>query len=96
MAARKGGFRRGTRQIFKKSSREKGKISHRQFFQVLSEGDRVQLMAESAYQNGMYFPRFHGKFGIVEGKQGKCYTVKIQDHNAEKTLIVHPVHLKKM
>ena len=43
----------------------------------------------------MYFPRFHGKIGTVVSQKGRCYTVKIKDGNAEKTLIVHPVHLRK-
>ena len=96
MANRKGGFRRGTRYKFMKPIRAKGKISQRNFFQKLEEGDKVQLKAETAYQKGMYYPRYHGMVGVVEGKSGTCYNVKIKDHNREKTLIVHPVHLRKL
>jgi len=42
-------------------------------------GDKVLLKAEPAYQKAMYFPRYHGKIGIVQGKQGKCYIIKIKD-----------------
>jgi large subunit ribosomal protein L21e len=96
MGKRKGGFRRGTRYKFQKATNEKGKISFKKFFQKLDEGNKVQLKAEPAYQKGMYFPRYHGFFGIVTGKAGECYTVAILDHDREKTLIVHPVHLKKV
>jgi large subunit ribosomal protein L21e len=95
MARRKGGFRRGTRYKFQKDIRQKGKISFREYFQKLEDGDKVKLLAEPAYQNGMYFPRFHGKVGEIMGAQGDCYKVEIKDGGKQKMLIVHPVHLRK-
>jgi len=44
----------------------------------------------------MYFPRFHAKPGIVMGKQGNSYRIKIVDGKKDKVLIVHPIHLKKV
>ena len=96
MVKRIGGARRKTRGKFKKPIRRKGKISILNFFQELKNGEIVQLLAEPAYQKGMYFRRFHGKTGIVNGKKGKCYEILIKDFNKEKKLIVHPVHLKKL
>jgi len=96
MARRKGGFRRGTRSKFKKVRATKGKVSIRSFLQKLTVGDKVKLVAEPAYQRGMYFPRYHGKVGVVVGTSGTCYKVTIKDHRSEKTLIIHPVHLKKV
>jgi large subunit ribosomal protein L21e len=95
LTTRIGGFRRKTREKLKKPRREKGKLSIRNFLQNFSEGDKVQLVAEPAYQKGMYFPRFHGKTGVVKGKSGECYNVAITDEKKQKTLIVHPVHLRK-
>jgi large subunit ribosomal protein L21e len=95
MVKRIGSFRRKTRDKFKKGIREKGKISLTRFLQTLAKGDRVVLKAESAYQKGLYFPRFHGLSGVVQGKQGDCYKVKINDLGKDKVLVVHPVHLKK-
>ena len=46
-------------------------------------------------QKGMYHSRFYGKMGVVKGKKGRCYEVMITDGSKQKTLIVHPVHLKK-
>jgi len=92
---RVGGFRRKTRRKLSKKVRQKGKFSLRRFFQRLSEGDRVYLVAEPSVQKGMYFPRFHGKSGIIDGKQGSNYFVKIKDGSKEKRVLVHPVHLKK-
>lgn len=96
MVMRTGGFRKGTRFKLKKGPRQKGKISLRNFLQRLEIGQKVQLVAEPAYQRGMYFPRFHGKFGTIRGRQGECYNVAINDHKNEKILVIHPIHLKKV
>ncbi|MBD3313159.1 50S ribosomal protein L21e [Candidatus Woesearchaeota archaeon] len=90
-----GGFRRGTRSKLRKGVRNKGKISVTKFFQEFKEGDKVLLKAEPAVQNGMYFPRFHGKTGRIKSKRGRCYEVLIKDIGKEKMLLVHPVHLQR-
>lgn len=95
MAQRIGSFRRKTRQKLSKLKRQKGKISISSYFKELKMGDKVVLKAEPAVQKGMYFPRHHGKIGTVTGKQGSCYIVTIYDKNKQKTIIVHPVHLKR-
>ncbi len=96
MVQRIGGFRRKTRHKFSKHFKDKGKISIRRFLQELKEGEKVLLDAEPAYQKGMYFPRFHSKLAVVKGKRGECYEVQIKDGGNKKTLIVHPVHLRKL
>lgn len=100
MASNIGGMRRKTRYKLKKSVRSKGKFSLKQYFQKLNEGDKVVLKAESSYQKGMFHPRFYGKVGNVVKKLGlkidSCYEVKIMDGNKEKTVISHPIHLKKL
>ncbi|MBI2671091.1 50S ribosomal protein L21e [Candidatus Woesearchaeota archaeon] len=90
-----GGFRRKTRHKLRKNIHERGKISIKKFLQKFDQGTRVYLKADSGYQKGMYFPRYHGKAGIVTGKQGSCYYVKIKDQNKHKILLVHPIHLKR-
>jgi large subunit ribosomal protein L21e len=96
MAKRIGTARRKTRHKLGKSFRQKGKISITNYFQQFKTGDRIQLVAEPAYQKGMYHPRFYGNVGIVMNKKGKCYEVSINDKGKEKTLIVHPIHLKRL
>ncbi|MBI2105638.1 50S ribosomal protein L21e [Candidatus Woesearchaeota archaeon] len=95
MAQRIGRSRRKTRDKLKKHYKQKGKISIRNYLQEFKAEERVILKAEPAVQTGMYFPRFHGKVGIVKGKQGDCYKVKIKDFKKPKILLIHPVHLKK-
>ena len=95
MAKRIGTSRRKTRHIFSKPIREKGKISLRKFFQKFEIGDKVALIAEPGYQKGMYFRRFHNSAGVITKKRGFCYEITIKDINKEKTVIVHPIHLRK-
>ncbi len=96
MAKRIGTFRSKTRHKFKKSIRQRGKISLSRYFQVFNEGERVCLTVEPSVQEGIYFPRFVGKTGLIKKKNGTCYEVSIKDHNKQKTIIVHPVHLKRL
>ena len=96
MATRIGGARRKTRQKFSKNYKNRGKISLRNYLQVLETGDKVALQAETAIQSGMYYRRFHGKIGTVSKRLGSCYEVVIYDMDKEKHLVVHPVHLRKL
>lgn len=90
-----GGSRKRTRYRFKKEIKDRGKIPLTRYFQKLEAGDRVSLIAEPSIQKGMYHPRFFGKTGIIKSKVGTCYEVLINDHKKEKTLIIHPIHLKR-
>ncbi|MBW3021881.1 hypothetical protein KY328_03105 [Candidatus Woesearchaeota archaeon] len=54
------------------------------------------MKAEPAVQKGMYCLRFHGKQGVIKRQVGKCYEVAVKDHNKDKILVVHPVHLKRL
>ena len=95
MVKRIGGIRRKTRYKFRKEKRTRGKISITRYFQSFNAGDRVYLDVEPAVQKGMYHPRFMGKTGVITAKRGRCYEIAINDLGKEKTLIVHPVHLKR-
>jgi len=95
MVKRIGGIRRKTRYKFRKEKRARGKISITAYYRSFNIGDRVYLSLESAVQKGMYHPHFMGKSGIIKGSRGRCYKVVINDLGKEKTLIIHPVHLRK-
>ena len=95
MVTRIGGKRRKTRHKFAKPIRTKGKISLKNYFQTFNAGDRVYLKAEPAVHEGFYDSRFHGKSGLIDSIQGTCYRVIVKDGSKAKTIIVHPVHLKK-
>ncbi len=96
MTTRLDGFRKRTRRKFKKEHGDRGKKSIRDFLQNLNVGDRVCLDVEPAYQKGMYRPKYLGKIGVITGKRGRCYLVKIDDISKPKSLIIHPIHLRKV
>lgn len=96
MGRRKGGYRRKSRKLMRKNVRDKGKVRLSAYFARYKAGDRVALCAEPAVQQGIYHLRFHGKVGTVVAQQGQCYAVAITDGGKPKTLVVHPVHLKKV
>ncbi|MBI4452149.1 50S ribosomal protein L21e [Candidatus Woesearchaeota archaeon] len=96
MVTRKGGIRRKTRYKLRKEKRDRGKISIAKYFQSFAVGDMVSLSAEPAVQKGMYHPRFMGKAGTVKGKRGRCYEISIKDGGKQKTLVIHPIHLKRL
>ena len=81
--------------INRKNQREKGKIKLSNYFQKFKSGERVAVVKELAVQ-----PRFpaklQGRSGVVKGKRGSSYLVKIKDLNKEKDYIIHPVHLKRL
>ena len=95
MVQRHAGIARRARSKLIKNARTKGKVSLRRYFQQLQAGEQVVLLAESSIQRGMYPTRFHGRCVVVNGKQGKCYKVSLEDGAKKKTFIVHPVHLRK-
>lgn len=96
MVTRIGTARRKTRHKFSRKVSEKGKIALSKYFQTFNEGERVGLKINSAVSKGQFFPRFHGKAGIVKGMKGRCYQVEIKDGGKNKVLHVHPIHLVKL
>ena len=95
MVTRIGTKQRKTRHKLSGHYRQRGKIPLSQYFKELKEGDKVALVINANVQQGRFFPRFHGLNGTVMGKKGACYNVQIKDGNKQKTLYVHPIHLKK-
>jgi len=87
------GPRSKTRAKYRKNKRDKGKPNVNKMLQVFHIGNIVHVNVDPSLHQGMPFRRFVGKTGIVTGKQGCCYFVKIHDMRAEKTILVHPAHL---
>ena len=79
-----------------KGVRDRGKMSLSRFFAAFKSGDNVKLIADPTYHKGMFCLRFYGKNAIVQQARGTCYEVTIRDGGKIKTLICHPVHLRKI
>jgi len=81
--------------VNKKSIRSRGKLQFSRYFQELSEGDFVAISREQSIP--INFPkRFQGLTGVVEGKRGKAYIVKLKDGNKDKRILIEAIHLKKI
>lgn len=79
----------------KKDIREKGKLKLSRMFQELKEGDKVIIVKELSIKAN--FPnRIQGRVGIVEGKRGKAYIIRIPGKRKDKIYIIEPIHLKKL
>jgi large subunit ribosomal protein L21e len=88
------GFRSGTRRLFKKGPREKGKLRLSRLLQKYEPGSSVVIKIDSAFQKGMPHRRFHGKTGTVLSKRGRSYVISVMQGNAVKEIIVRPEHLE--
>ncbi len=96
MVKRIGTTQRKTRHKLQLHYRQKGKIPLSKYFQEFQNGEKVGLKMYSSIAHGRFFTRFQGLSGIVAGKKGSCYEVHIKDGGKQKTLFVHPIHLKKI
>jgi len=81
--------------VNKKPVRTRGKLQLSRYFQELNEGDFVAISREQSVPIN-FEKRFQGITGVVEGKRGKAYIVKIKDGNKEKKILIEPIHLKKI
>lgn len=79
----------------KKKIRTKGKIQFSRYFQEFENGERVAIIRELSI-NANFPKRLQGRTGVIEGKRGNVYLVKIKDIKKEKTLLIEPIHLKKI
>ncbi len=90
------GSRRGTRKKLRKKPREKGMPPVTKFLQKFDVGEYVAIKIDPSVHEGMPDPKFQGKTGRVIGMQGKAYLVQVRDGGMTKTLIVSPVHLRRV
>lgn len=78
-----------------KRDRKKGKMQLSRYFQEFDKGDSVSVARELSVQSS--FPeRIQGRTGVVEGKRGRSYVVKIKDNKKDKIFLIEPIHLKKV
>jgi large subunit ribosomal protein L21e len=81
--------------INRKQLRAHGKIKLSNYFKDFKEDDKVAVVMELAVQPK--FPKkLQGRCGVIVGKRGHSYVIKMNDLNKEKTYIIHPLHLRKL
>jgi len=90
------GYRSRTRKLLTKKVRERGSVPRlSQLMAEYKEGDYVVIKINPSVHKGMPHRIYHGKVGIIEGKRGKAYLVKVSLGDKEKEIIVRPEHLAK-
>ena len=90
------GTRQGTRKIMRKKPSERGLIPVTKSLQEFEKGEKARIKIEPSIHKGRPHRRFHGKTGVIDGKQGNAFVLKVKDGGKEKTVIARPEHLKKI
>ena len=88
------GYRSGTRRLFKKEPRERGKIRLSKLLYEYQPSNRVVIKIDPSVQKGMPHRRYHGKVGTIIDKRGRSYIVSVTQGDAVKEIIVRPEHLE--
>ncbi|MEM4717358.1 MAG: 50S ribosomal protein L21e [Desulfurococcaceae archaeon] len=89
------GYRHRTRKLLRKRIRDKGAVPSLSLLMIkYKEGDRVHIVTNPSIHRGIPHRRYHGKTGIVIGKRGRCYIIKVWLGDKEKTLFIRPEHLR--
>jgi len=89
------GFRNRTRSRLRKSPRERGNPPITHAMREFAQGEHVAIRINSAVHAGMPYPRFQGLTGVIAGKQGRAFLVRLYDGGKEKTVIAGPEHLHR-
>src|SRR5512144_347266 len=88
------GYRRRTRSMAKKPTREKGKPNIGKLLVEHEVGSQVIIKIDSSVQKSIPHRRFHGKIGTVVDKRGRGYIVSVPQGEAVKQIIVRSEHLE--
>jgi large subunit ribosomal protein L21e len=87
------GYRRKTRSLLKRNSRERGKTGLSQILQEYEPDEKVIVKIDPSVHKGMPHRRYHGKIGVIVDKRGRSYVVNVSQGDAVKEIIVRPEHI---
>ena len=87
----RGYLSKATRKL--KAKRKLTVADHLRQFEV---GQKVIIEPKPYYKSALPHMRYRGRSGIIKEKRGSCYLVEVKDGGKVKTLICHPVHIKKV
>ena len=89
------GYRRSTRSLSTKASRDKGRPKLGKLLLVYEVGSQVVVKIDSSVQKSLPHRRFHGKIGTVMAKRGRGYVVSVTQGDSVKEIIVRSEHLEQ-
>jgi large subunit ribosomal protein L21e len=96
MVKRSKGSRTKSRQRMRVNPRSRGKVAVTKSLQQFKKGDNAGVVIEPRIHRGHPHPKFQGRTGTIEGKQGSAYILRIMDGGKVKRLLVRPEHLRKV
>lgn len=89
------GIRHRTRKLMTKSVRERGAVPPLSLLMVeYKPGDMVHIRVNPSIHRGMPHRRYVGKTGMVVGRKGKAYLVRVDEGGKTKLIYVRPEHLE--
>lgn len=94
MARRSKGLRSKSRKKLTEHVREHGLSPVSRAIQNFESGTKVTIILDPSVMKGQPHPRYHGRTGVVQGKQGQAYIVDIRDGGSTKRVISRPEHLR--
>jgi large subunit ribosomal protein L21e len=87
------GYRRKTRYLLKRKSRERGKTGLSKVLREYEPEEKVVIKLDPSVHKGMPHRRFHGRIGVIAEKRGRSYVVNVTQGKAIKEIIVRPEHI---
>jgi large subunit ribosomal protein L21e len=94
LVRRSKGYRSRTRTLFRKKTRERGKVGLSRLLKTYNPGDKVTIMIDSSVHKGMPHRRYHGRVGIVKARRGRSYVIEVAEGRQTRTLIARPEHIE--
>lgn len=94
MVKRSHGYRVGSRKLMTKKIRQRGMPSPSKILHQYNEGERVDIIIDSAIHGGQPHRRYHGRVGVIKTRRGRAYEVETTLGKKTKLLIIRPEHLR--
>jgi len=89
------GIRKRTRNILRKSPRQRGMPPITHSFAKYEVGEKAAVVIDPSIHGGQPHVRFQGHTGVIKGMQGKAYILHINIGKHGKDIIIGPEHLKR-
>lgn len=82
--------------MLSKEPRERGRPGLRRLLYEYKEGDTVVIDICSNFISTAPHRRYQGRAGIVVGKRGRAYLIKVREGDSEKLIITTKDHIKPL
>lgn len=90
---RKPGKRGRTRSKLKKTS---GKVTINKIMEEYDVNERVHIIIDPSYHDGLPDKSFHGLTGKIVKKRGNAFEVELKKGNKKFLVVTNSVHLKRV